>query len=100
MSRLDNVEPTDDFSFHYSFLRCSLDVVEFMMYYLRPQDEGNRRNYICHKQTDKPTTYKELMDIIQQSIQQLLKKDPTANQRFNSNLFITLHLLNKIKFEE
>ena len=79
MSRLDNVEPTDDFSFHYSFLRCSLDVVEFMMYYLRPQDEGNRRNYI---------------------IQQLLKKDPTTNQRFNSNLFITLHLLNKIKFEE
>ena len=100
ISRLDNIEPTEDFAFHYSILRCSLDVVEFMMHYLCPKESAPPRNHVCHATAERPLTYDKFKDVVAQSIGHLLKKDPTSNQRFNSNLFITLHFIDKIKFED
>lgn len=97
MSRLSNLESSEELAFHYSFLRCSLDIVEFMLYYT--SESHTHRNHLCVT-TERPLTYKQLMETVNKTINNLLKKDPTSSERYNSVIFITLHLLNKIKFEE
>lgn len=101
MSRLNLLDKDEEFIFHYAFLRCSLDVIEFIRYYSCVDSETqNRRNYLCLEQISKPLRYRDFKNMTKKVIENLLRKDPRNSERYNSTIFTTLHLLNKIEFED
>lgn len=100
MARINILENNSDLAFHYTVLRCAFDVIEFIKHYICVGEDVPLRNYICVSDVKTPAHYEAFKRVVQESMQNLLNRQPMGGDRYNSTYFTTLYFLNQIKFED
>lgn len=98
LSRLLVFDTAETLEFNYCVLKAKLEVVVFLEYYLL---KGTERNWLCTSQTERPIQRMDKLEyLIKETMQNILKKEPSYAVKYNSMYFVLLHYLNRIELKE
>ena len=98
LSRLLIFDECVTLEFNYCVLRAQLEVLEFVEYFML---DGGQKNWLTIANVPRPVKHpRDMKKLLQETMQMVLKKEPSYGVKYNSIYFMALHYLNRIQIEE
>lgn len=98
LSRLLTFDECATLEFNYCVLRSQLEVLEFVEYFML---DGGQKNWLTIANVPRPIKHpRDMKKLLQETMQMVLKKEPSYGVKYNSIYFMALHYLNRIQIEE
>lgn len=98
LSRLLIFDECVTLEFNYCVLRSQLEVLEFIEYFLL---DGKQKNWLTIANIPRPVKHpRDFKKLLHDTMQMVLKKEPSYGVKYNSIYFMALHYLNRIEVEE
>lgn len=98
LSRLLTFDECTTLEFNYCVLRAQLEVLEFVEYFML---DGGQKNWLTIANVPRPVKHpRDMKKLLQETMQMVLKKEPSYGVKYNSIYFMALHYLNRIQIEE
>lgn len=98
LSRLLTFDECITLEFNYCVLRSQLEVLEFVEYFML---DGTQKNWLTIGNVPRPVKHpRDMKKLLHDTMQMVLKKEPSYGVKYNSIYFMALHYLNRIQIEE